>query len=87
MCIYLLVFEFRQGMSKGGNEVLAGLVVFVVASVALVHAWDKYWDDRASARESVLRHEHLDAVAAGLSVVEREPAIGRSAWTDDDRFD
>ena len=74
-------------MSQSGNEVLAGLVVFVVASVALVHAWDKYWDDRTSARESVLRHEHLDAVAARLSVVEREPAIGRSAWTDDDRFD
>ena len=74
-------------MSKGGNEVLAGFVVFVVWAVALVHAWDKYWDDRASARESVLRHEHLDAVAARLSVVERESAIGRSAWTDDDRFD
>ena len=65
---------------------LAGLVVFVVASVALVHAWDKYWDDRTSARESVLRHEHLDGVAAGLNVVEREPAAGRGARTYNGHF-
>ena len=38
-------------MSITGNVVLAGLVVFVVVSVAVVHAWDKYWDGRTRARE------------------------------------
>ena len=76
-------------MSQGGNEVLAALVVFVVASVACVHAWDKYWDwdDRASAREGVLRHEHLDGAAAGVGVVEREAVSGERAWLDNDRLD
>ena len=41
-------------MSLIGNEVLAGLVVFVVTAVAAVHVWDKYWDARARAREGVL---------------------------------
>ena len=73
-------------MSQSGNEVLAALIVFVVASVACVHAWDKYWDDRASARESVLRHEHLDGVAAGLGGVERERAAGGGTRTHNDYF-
>ena len=73
-------------MSKGGNEVLAGLVVFVVGAVALVHAWDKYWDDRASARESVLRHKRLDGAADGVGDVEREGAAGGRAGADNGRF-
>jgi hypothetical protein len=63
-------------MSHGGNEVLAFLVVFVVVSTAFVHVWDKYWDGRARARESVLRHEHLDDAAAGVGVVERQADVG-----------
>jgi len=41
-------------MGLGGDEVLAGLVVFVVFAVASVHIWDKYFDARARARESIL---------------------------------
>ena len=73
-------------MIHGGNEVLAFVVVFVVVSTAFVHVWDKYWDGRARARESVLRHEHLDDAATNLSVVERESVAGGGAWTDDGRF-
>ena len=74
-------------MSLGSNELLAGLVVFVLASVAAVHAWDKYWDARASARESVLRHKRLDGAADGVGDVEREGAAGGRAWADNGRFD
>ena len=74
-------------MSQGGNEVLAALVVFVVLSGAFVHAWDKYWDARARAREGVLRHEHLDGAAAGVGVVEREADVGERARLDNDRLD
>ena len=41
-------------MIVSGNEVLAGLVVFLVVAVAALHFWDKYWDGRARAREGVL---------------------------------
>ena len=74
-------------MSKGGNEVLAGFVVFVVWAVALVHAWDKYLHDRASARESVLRHEHFDGAAAGVGIVQREAVSCECAWLHNDGLD
>ena len=72
-------------MSLRGNELLAGLVVFIVTAVAAVHAWDKYWDARASARESVLRHECVDGAAHGVGDVEREGAAGGRAWADNGR--
>jgi hypothetical protein len=74
-------------MSESGNEVLAALTVFVVLSVALVHAWDKYWDARARAREGLLRHERVDGAAASVGVVEREAAVGERALLDHGRLD
>lgn len=73
-------------MSLGGNELLAGLVVFVLASVAAVHAWDKYWDARARARESILRHECVDGTSDGVGDMEREGAAGGRAGADNGRF-